>query len=271
MRSLVRNWRAAKARAYVRVVAVNRELSWLVSETLLPLLGVAAYVYIYRAIGAPEAYQGFVILGGAMTAYWLSVLWSMAMQFLWERFSGNLELYMISPASRMSILLGMAGGSMISTTIRALAIVLCGFWLFEVELEVRSWALLGLAFGLTLVALYGLGMMLTSLFFFFGRGAMNLSALLQEPVYLLSGFYFPVRSLGFVFAAAGSLLPLTLGLDAIRQLCFPAALHEGFLPLWVELGTVGAMGALFLVLSAMALRFMERKARQSGRLTLRWQ
>ena len=49
-------------------------------ETVLPLMSVVAYVFIYRAANAPEEFIGFVVVGGAMTAFWLNVLWSMASQ-----------------------------------------------------------------------------------------------------------------------------------------------------------------------------------------------
>jgi len=79
------NLRAIWARSYVRIVGANREFSWVFFEIFLPLLNVSAYVFVYRALGAPKEYEGFVIIGGAMLAYWLNVLWSMASQFYWER------------------------------------------------------------------------------------------------------------------------------------------------------------------------------------------
>ena len=56
------------ARAYPRVVGQQREKSWVFFEIFLPMLAVSAYVFVYRAIHAPEAYVGFVVIGGAMTA-----------------------------------------------------------------------------------------------------------------------------------------------------------------------------------------------------------
>jgi len=39
-----------------------------------------------------------------------------------------------------------------------------------------------------------MGMMFASLFMLYGRDAWNISNLLQEPIYLVSGFYFPPKS-----------------------------------------------------------------------------
>ena len=58
--------RTVIARAYPRIIGQQRQKAWLLFDVLLPLIALSAYVFVYRAIGAPEAYVGFVILGGAM-------------------------------------------------------------------------------------------------------------------------------------------------------------------------------------------------------------
>lgn len=263
--------RTVIGRAYPRVIGMQREKSWLLFDIFLPLLQVAAFVFVYRAIGAPEEFTGFVVLGGAMTAYWLNVLWSMASQLYWEKETGNLELYIMAPTSRMAILLGMAIGGIVATTLRAAAVIFLGSVIFRVSFTLRSLPELLGVFLLTLIALYGLGMLFSSLFLLYGREAWHLSNLLQEPVYLLSGFYFPVKSLGFWAALGASIIPITLGLDAMRQLLFPSALQLGFLDARIELATLGVLSIIFLWLAHRALRYMEDLARREGRLTVRGQ
>jgi ABC-2 type transport system permease protein len=265
-------WRTVLGRAYPRIIGAQREKSWVFFEIFLPLLQVTAYVYIYRAIEAPPEFIGFVVLGGAMSAYWLNVLWSMASQLYWEKETGNLELYIVAPTSRMAILLGMALGGMFATTLRAIAVITIGMLLFHVSMTVQNVPVLLGVFLTTLVALYGLGMLLSSLFLLFGREAWHLSNLLQEPVSLVSGFYFPVRALGQVVAAAASILPITLGLDAMRQLLFPAMLGNlRFLSPEVELGILAGLAVLFLILARRALGYFETLARREGRLSIRGQ
>jgi ABC-2 type transport system permease protein len=265
-------WRTVIGRAYPRIIGAQREKSWVFFEIFLPLLQVTAYVYIYRAIQAPPEFIGFVVLGGAMSAYWLNVLWSMASQLYWEKETGNLELYIVAPTSRVAILLGMALGGMFATTLRAVAVITIGTLLFRISMSVASVPILLGVFVTTLVALYGMGMLLSSLFLLYGREAWHLSNLLQEPVSLVSGFYFPVRALGQVVAAAASILPITLGLDAMRQLLFPAMLGNlRFLPPLVELGILTFLAVLFLFLAHRALAFFETLARREGRLSVRGQ
>jgi ABC-2 type transport system permease protein len=255
------------ARAYPRVIGAQREKSWMFFDIFLPLLAVSAYVFVYRAISAPETYVGFVIMGGAMTAFWMNILWSMSSQLYWEKEQGNLALYIIAPNSMMAILLGMALGGMLSTTLRALAIVLVGSLIFEVQFTVASFSALFGTFILTMVALYGMGMMFSSLFLLLNREAWHLASLAQEPIYLLSGFYFPLKSLGFWIAAGASVIPLALGMDAMRQLVFPEGPALGFLSVPIELGILVILSAVFLIGARYLLAHMERLAIREGRLT----
>ena len=254
------------ARAYPRVVGQQRERSWIFFDVFLSILAVSAYVFVYRAIGAPEEYVGFVLVGGAMTAFWLNVLWSMSSQLYWEKESGNLALYIMAPNSMMAILLGMALGGIVATALRAAAILLVGSLIFHVQYAVGSLPALVAVFLLTLAALYGLGMMSASLFLLWGREAWHLANLAQEPIYLLSGFYFPVKNLGFWVAVGASIIPLTLGLDAMRQLLFPSGAALGFLTVPVEVAVLAVLCVLFLVAARWLLGYMERIAIREGRL-----
>ncbi len=266
-----RGWRlflqTVVARAYPRIIGQQRDLSWLFFDILLPMLGVSAYVFVYRAIQAPEEYVGFVVVGGAMTAFWLNVLWSMSSQLYWEKETGNLALYIMAPNSMMAVLLGMALGGMVATLLRALVILTLGSLLFQVKYAVVDLPALLAVFALTMTALYGLGMVLASFFLLLSREAWHLASLAQEPVYLLSGLYFPIKELNFWVATAASVIPLTLGLDAMRQLVFPSGATLGFLSVKVELGVLIGLCVLFLGASQAMLGYMERLAVREGRIT----
>ena len=91
-----------------------------------------------------------------------------------------------------------------------------------------------------------------------------------EPVYFLSGLYFPIRTLGVLGSITAGLLPLTLGVDALRQVLLGAGAH-GLLPVGHELAALCAFALLFLWLARVALRFLEDLSKREGRLTLRWE
>ncbi|MFN3741155.1 MAG: ABC transporter permease [Anaerolineales bacterium] len=267
----VRGWRlflqSVFARAYPRLIGQQREKSWLFFDVLLPMLAIAAYVLVYRAMRAPEDYIGFVVVGGAMLAFWMNVLWGMSMQLYWEKEQGNLALYIMAPNSMMSILLGMAFGGLTATTLRALAILILGSAIFKVHFVVLNFWQLFAVFLLTMVALYGMGMMFASVFLLLGREAWAALDVIQEPVYLVSGFFFPVRALPFWVAAGASLIPLTLGLDAMRQLTFETGPSLGFLSVTLEIGILAFLAVVFLLLSKVFLDYTEKLAIREGRLT----
>ena len=255
------------ARAYPRVIGQQREKSWMFFEVALPLVSVCAYVFVYRALKAPEEYIGFVVMGGAMTAFWLNVLWSMSSQLYWEKETGNLGLYIMAPNSMMAILLGMALGGMLATIMRALVITVVGSWMFNVKYAVGGYLELFAIFTLSMTALYGMGMMTSSLFLLLSREAWHIANLAQEPVYLASGFYFPIKSFPFWVAAAASIIPLTLGLDGMRQLIFPSGAALGFLNVRLEIGLLVVLSILFLIGAKLLLDHMEKLAVREGRLT----
>ncbi len=264
------NLRTVLGRAYPRIIGASREPSWIFFEVLLPLLATSAFVFVYRALEAPEEYIGFVVIGGAMAAFWLNVVWLMAAQLYWEKDQGNLELYFTAPIHMMSILVGMAFGGLVMTSSRAVVILVFGSLLFGVEYQISDPLLLLGVLALTLVALYGLGMLLSSVFLLWGREAFHLTQLLEEPIYFLGGVNVPLRALGPIAGIMLASLPLAVGLDAMRQLAFRGETW-GVLPAGVEALILVAMDVVFLFLAYRALRFLERLARREGRLTLRGQ
>ncbi len=267
--ALALNLRATYARTYVRVVGSLREPLWIVSDALFPNLGMCAFVLLYRALGAPREFEALAVIGGILSTYWINVLWGMGAQLYWEKQQGQLQLYFAAPCSRMAILSGMAVGGVLMTTLRSVIGIAIGFGLY-IRLAAFHPATLLAVFAVTMVALYALGMTLASLFLLYGREAWHVANALQEPVYFLSGLYFPIRALGAMAAVAAGLLPLTLGVDALRQVLLGASAH-GLLPVATESAILSAFAAVFLVLARLSLAYLEGLAKREGRLTQRWQ
>ena len=262
--------RATVARTYVRVVGSVREWTWIIGDAVLPNLGMAAYVLLYRTLGAPRSYEALAVFGGILATYWINVLWGMASQFYWEKQQGQLQLYFAAPCSRMAILTGMAVGGVAMTTFRSLFGIFLGFVVLGVRVPPIHFGLLLLVFAVTMTALYALGMTLASLFLLYGREAWHLSNALQEPMYFLSGLYFPLRALGALGSLAAGLVPLALGVDALRQVLMGESAH-GLLPLRTEALILSAFTAVFLVTARAALAYLEGLSKREGRLTQRWQ
>jgi ABC-2 type transport system permease protein len=265
---ITRNLRAAYARLWVRIKGGNREPEWIIAELVIPVITLSAYIYLYRMLKAPAEYAGFVVIGGTMVAFWLNVLWNMSAQFYWEKETGTLEAYFVAPISRMAILLGMALGGIVNTTLRAAVILIVGTLLFQVPIVLYEPWTAALMFLLTIIALYALGMLFASLFMLYGREAWHTANLLQEPVYFLSGSYFPTRFLPFLLQVLASFIPLTFGLDGIRRVVIQG---EGIASVWLDVVALVAFIMVLMPLAKFALGYMEKLGKREGRLTLRWQ
>ncbi len=268
--ALALNLRAAWARMYVRIVGSLREPAWIMSDAVFPALSMASFVLLYRALGAPTAFETLAVLGGIMSTYWINVLWGMGAQLYWEKQSGQLQLYFVAPCSRLAILTGMAVGGVLMTTIRGVFSIAVGFGLLGVRVPAFDALQLLLVFMVTMAALYALGMALASLFLLYGREAWHVCNALQEPVFFLSGLYFPIRALGPLGAVAAGLVPLGLGVDAMRQVVLGPAAH-GLLPIAIEVAILAGLAVVFFILARAALEFLESLSKREGRLTQRWQ
>ena len=264
------NLRATWARMYVRVVGSLREPAWIMSDAVFPAFSMASFVLLYRALGAPATFEALAVLGGILSTYWINVLWGMGAQLYWEKQSGQLQLYFVAPCSRLAILTGMAVGGVFMTTTRAVISIAVGFGLLGVHVQAFDALQLLLVFIVTMAALYALGMTLASLFLLYGREAWHVCNALMEPVFFLSGLYFPIRALGAFGAVAAGLVPLGLGVDAMRQVLLgPAA--QGLLPIATEVAILAGLAVVFFFLARAALEFLESLSKREGRLTQRWQ
>ena len=264
-----RAWlRTMKARTLVRVWSQFGEPLWVVVNLAFPVFTSVAIALLYISAGL-GAYTGFAVLGGVMTSFWGNVLWSMASQFNWDKQEGLFDVYLSSPASLTAILIGMSVGGIVATAPAAFFTAVIGWALFHPVIS-ASWGAVLATFGLTLVSLYAMGMTLSSLYLVYGRAAESLNNMLQEPVSMLSGVYFP--SVGsyspfpLAVQAAASLIPLTIGMEALRYSLFST---EGFAAIWPYLAALAAMAAVLLAGAHYALAILERKGRRDGGLTVR--
>ena len=265
----IRPWlRTMKARALVRLWSIFGEPLWVIVNMGFPVLSSLAFSILYLSIGA-GSYVGFAVLGGVMVSFWGNVLWSMASQFNWDKQEGLFEIYLTSPASITAILVGMSFGGIIATVPSAIIVTALGWAIFH-PVVFASWGAVALTFGLTLASLYALGMMLSSLYLVYGREAESMNNVLQEPVSMLSGLYFP--SIGsfspFPFAVqiAASLIPLTIGMDALRKSLFAA---EGLNVVWPNLAVLSLMAAILLAAASLSLKALEKKGRRDGTISVR--
>ncbi len=75
------------------------------------------------------------------------------------------------------------------------------------------------------------------------------------------------KNLGFWGSAIGSIIPLTLGLDAMRQLVFETGPSFGFLSVKIEIIFLIILSIIYLTAAKFLLAYIEKLAMREGRLT----
>jgi len=257
--------RVAFSRAVIRILSVYTDPLWLIVSLGGPLLTSLAMALLYRFAGLP-ALSGFAVMGGGMVAFWGNVLWSMAAQLNWDKRSGMLYLYFISPAPLTALMIGMSLGGILGTLPSSTIILVVGTILFKPPYSPPT-AALTLTFILTLVALYGMGITLSSVYILLGREAEEINEALYEPVSFLSGIYFPSIGRGsplpLALQAAASLIPLTIGMDSLRRAVFYL---EDLPQLWPNLITLALMSVASIIIGVRVINYVELRGRVNGDL-----
>ena len=68
-------------------------------------------------------------------------------------------------------------------------------------------------------------------------------------------------------AAGASIIPLTLGMDAMRQLVFATGFQFGFLTVQTEILILAVLSVVFVVTAKVMLGYIEKIAVREGRIT----
>ena len=268
--NLLHALRTIRARAYPRIIGSFRHPSWFLFEVGLPLLAIITFVYVLRLFDSPPQFESYAVIGGCMLPIWFNVVFAMALQLRWEKDSGNLEIFMTSPAKITWILLGMMFGGGFQTVLMSGVVLIVATNIFDIQFLWGNWFQALLVFVPCIMALYSIGMAMSSVFLKAGRAFEYYLGLAEEPIQFFTGSYFPIFSQNIVLAIFGSIIPLTLGIDGLRQLLVEG---EYFTLLNWKYESIILVIYWFLALkfAKFSLNWMEKLAREKGTLTLRWQ
>jgi ABC-2 type transport system permease protein len=197
---------------------------------------------------------------------------------------GTMDLYLLSPMSIYTPLVGLMARSVIDDYPRVFFIVLFGTTLFGARFSLDHIPeSLGFAV-LILISSFGIGMISASTFYLFDFKRTNepVRFFIQEVLAaLVAGTYYPVTVLPYSLQVLASLLPHTYAYDALRRLLSPdtdlaapsLVLHKTFpmlSPIQADAAALAASILLFIPLGLWLYRAGIEKARRNGTLT-RWQ
>lgn len=168
-----------------------------------------------------------------------------------EKETGTLEQLMVTPVSRLGLMLGKlipygAIGAIETTMVLSIM-----RWVFGVPIAGSVLLLAGFSVIFLFTAL-GFGLLISTI----ANNqiqALQVAFLIILPSLMLSGFIFPQENMPFIIYAIGQVIPLTYFMRILRGIIIRGA---GFNELWPQAAILACIG--FLVLTTSVLRFRKR-------------
>lgn len=228
-------------------------------------------------------YMSFIVVGVAVNVFLYTNLADPYTRIARSYFNGTMDLYLLSPMSIYTPLLGLMTKSLLDDYPRLFVVGAFGVFLFGAEFRFTHW-LLALGFTvLLLAAAFGIGMLSASSFYLWNikRGTEPVRFIVQQLLAtLLAGTYYPITVLPRPLQWVACLIPHTYAFDALRRLLDPHARMQqpvlpiqhllGWPPLAVDGAALGLMTIILIPLGLIAYGRGIEKARREGSLT-RWQ
>jgi len=174
---------------------------------------------------------GFTLIGQLLYTFFVGM--SVAgVQFDNERSQGTFEAMLLTPASRIAIMLGVLSAAAAQYLWLIIGAVITFLIFFRLPIILNDSAALVLSAFLTYTALVSLGICLEAVFIHTRRGVM-LGTMLQEPIAFVSGTILPSSAFPTFLLQLTYMIPLTLGLISVRlTLLAGATLGDVLLPVF---------------------------------------
>ena len=197
---------------------------------------------------------------------------------------GTMDLYLLSPLSYFTPLMGVMFRGVIDDYPRSvLAMLFGGLFFGAVYVFVNPHILLILLI-LILISTLGIGVISASSFYLldFKQDNEPVKFVFQDVIIALTaGYYYPITVLPYPLQVLGSFIPHTYAIDALRRLMIPGGnITEPVLPLQIAFRFINPVTLDIITLLVMSVFFLPlgwflyvrgiEKARREGTLT-RWQ
>jgi ABC-2 type transport system permease protein len=226
---------------------------------LVPVVQATLAVYLFRAGATPHRLLQAAV-GAGLMGVWSSVLFGSGGAIQNQRWQGTLEVLMLAPQPPALVILPVTLATAVTGTYAMVATLLWGRLLYGIRLDVADPVGFAVATPGCVLALGMFGLLLAATFVLL-RNANALANTLEYPIWLVSGMLVPITALPGWTGPVAAALPTTWGARAVRE-----AVSGG--PVWPSLGICLAISVACLALGALAMSYVERRARVAATLAL---
>ena len=258
----------------------------LVTTLLFFLLGKTIAGQAAHLLGAAYGmnYMSFVVIGVTVNVFINTNLSDPYIRIQRSYFNGTMDLFLLSPMSIYTPLLGLMTKSILDDYPRLFFTFGFGMLLFGATFNFGAWPLAFLFTLLFLAAGFGIGLLSASSFYLLNikKGTEPIQFIIQQVLAtLLAGAYYPVTVLPKPLQWLACLIPHTYAFDALRRLLDPGAqasvpvlpIQEALpavSPVLIDGGALLLLTVILLPLGVLAYGWGIERARRNGTLT-RWQ
>src|ERR671911_2619324 len=242
------------------------EIVWLVYITAnaMAITFIGAGVESVGGAKVDTAYLMTFLMVGALIWSYLSVLFDVLSETVsWERWEGTIEYTFMSPASRVTHLLGMGVYAIVYGILRTAIVLGVAMLAFDLDLsQANYWAAL-VILAVCSISLVGFGVVAAVMPLLSPEKGQQVTYIVSSVLLLVSGVYYPVKVLPEWMQVAAQFSPVTYALQGSR-----AALLRGVgvSQLWESIWPLLVMGAVFVPLGLFVFHLGERYAKRTGKL-----
>lgn len=275
MTSLAAQWRTFRAAIFKNVRISLTYRPWLINSLVSPVVWIAISIFTYVGIASPAAieegfreltgspaFTGFLVLGQTIYSFFTAMNWRGGMALERERFYGTFEMILLSPASRVVMVLGEAVWGIIDSGWVIFLTTVIASLLFGLSFNVTDPLAVVVGLALTFLAMISLGLFFSG-FYVLSRSAGPIAHAVQSPIRFFSGVSFPISALPVYLQFVSYALPVTFGLNVVRSSLLGGGTTLG---LSQELIALVAFTILFFILGVWMIRKMEQVAKSRGTL-----
>ena len=243
------------------------ELVWLTFTTVnaMSITFIGAGVQLVEGGGGIDVGRltTFLLVGALIWSY-LSMLFDLLSETVsWERWEGTIEYTFMSPASRVTHLLGMGLYAVIYGILRTALIFGFVSLFFELDLSRANYAAALAVLAVCSVSLVGFGIVAAVMPLLSPEKGQQVTYIVSAILLLVSGVYYPVEVLPGFLQTLSVVSPVTYALEGSRAALLDGA---GIAELWPYLWPLAVMGAIFVPAGILVFKAGERYAKRTGKL-----
>lgn len=262
IKNILNNWRSVWIVA--EMTFRQQVMDGFIIFTILiqPLLIALLALWMLQDKGAE--YAVFVVVGSGMTGLWSSLLFISGNSINVERWSGTLETLVGVPTPFEVIVFGKNLANVFQSLISMVSSYALAAWLFGYDLSISQPALFLVSLFLTVVAFISFGLIIAPVFVM-NPSVQQWQNAMEFPIYILSGFLFPIAMLPVWSVPISYILPPYW---AARAMHATSTGNEPLGQVLFYMGMLVLFSAIDLLIASRLFQLMLVKARRDATLDM---